>query len=113
MDEKRIIDEEWIDKERDNFSSGDLIRVTTESSVGDRKRLHRFEGRVIKKRGERTGKTFTVRKVSQGIGIEKIFPLYSPVIKSIKVLKKGKVRRSKLYYLRKKEGKAARIKEKK
>ncbi|MCK4226647.1 50S ribosomal protein L19 [candidate division WOR-3 bacterium] len=112
MENIKIMGEEYI-KDTPDFSPGDLIRVITKEKRGDKTRLHRFEGRVIGKRGSGTGKTFMVRKVTQGIGIEKVFPLYSPIIDSIKILKKGKVRRAKLYYLREKEGKAARIKEKK
>ncbi|MCK4526696.1 50S ribosomal protein L19 [candidate division WOR-3 bacterium] len=113
MDEKKIMEEKNIRDDIPDFSPGDLVRVTTTVKRGAKTRLHRFEGRVISKRGAGTGKTFTVRKISQGVGIEKIFPLNSPSIDSIKVLKKGKVRRAKLYYLREREGKAARIKEKK
>lgn len=112
MDEIKMIEENYL-RDIPDFSPGDLVCVITKEIRGDKTRLHRFEGRVISKRGSGTGKTFIVRKVTQGIGIEKVFPLHSPIIDSIKVLKKGKVRRAKLYYLREKEGKAARIKEKK
>ncbi len=112
MDNIRMVEENYI-KDIPDFSPGDLVRVITKEKRGDKARLHHFEGRVISRRGAGTGKTFTVRKVTQGIGVEKIFPVHSPIIDSIKVLKKGKVRRAKLYYLREKEGKAARIKEKK
>jgi large subunit ribosomal protein L19 len=113
VDELKIVEGEHLLDDIPEFGPGDLIRVVTSVRRGDRERTHRFEGVVIKMRGSGTGKTFTVRKVSQGVGVEKIYPLNSPIIKSIDVLKKGKVRRSKLYYLREKEGKAAKIKEKK
>lgn len=113
MDDIKIIEGEHLLDKVPDFGPGDLIRVVTSVKRGDRERSQRFEGIVIKIRGSGTGKTFTVRKVTQGVGVEKIFPLNSPIIKSIEVLKKGKVRRAKLYYLREKEGKAAKIKEKK
>ena len=113
MDELKIIVGEHLSDNVPEFGPGDSIRVVTAVKRGDRERSQRFEGVVIKIRGSGTGKTFTVRKVSQGVGVEKIFPFNSPIIKSIEVLKKGKVRRAKLYYLREKEGKAAKIKEKK
>ena len=78
---------------------------------GQKERLQAFEGNVIARRGSGVGETFTVRKVSQGIGVERIFPLHSPSLQSIKVVRRGRVRRAKLYYLRKLSGKAARIKE--
>ena len=113
MDDIKIIEGEHLSDNIPEFGPGDLVRVVTAIKRGDRERTHRFEGVVIKIRGSGTGKTFTVRKVTQGVGVEKVYPMNSPIIKSISVLKKGKVRRAKLYYLREKEGKAAKIKEKK
>lgn len=113
MDDIRIIEGEHLSDNIPEFGPGDLVRVVTAIKRGDRERTHRFEGIVIKIRGSGTGKTFTLRKVTQGVGVEKVYPMNSPIIKSISVLKKGKVRRAKLYYLREKEGKAAKIKEKK
>lgn len=113
MDDIKVVEGEHLLDNIPEFGPGDLVRVVTAVKRGDRERTHRFEGVVIKIRGSGTGKTFTVRKVSQGVGVEKVYPMNSPVIKSINVLKKGKVRRAKLYYLREKEGKAAKIKEKK
>lgn len=105
----KIIDSQ-IKKNITDFKPGDEIRV--EMAVGkEKKRIQAFEGLVIARRGDGINKTFTVRKYSFGIGVEKIFPLYSPRINSIKVLKKGRVRRAKLYYMRERYGKAARIKE--
>lgn len=113
MDDIRIIEGEHLSDNIPEFGPGDLVRVVTAVKRGDRERTHRFEGVVMKIRGSGTGKSFTVRKVTQGVGVEKVYPFNSPIIKSISVLKKGKVRRAKLYYLREKEGKAAKIKEKK
>ena len=111
----RIID--MLEKEQmradiPDFGPGDTIRVHIKIKEGDKERIQVFEGVVIRKRNGRLGATFTVRKVSYGIGVERIFPLHSPVIEKIEVVKRGKVRRARLYYLRKLGGKAARIKEK-
>jgi len=94
------------------FRAGDTVRVHSRIKEGDKERTQVFEGVVIRKRKGNTGATFTVRKVSYGVGVEKIFPLHSPSIGKIEVISKGKVRRARLYYLRKLRGKAARIKEK-
>ena len=94
-----------------NFRSGDTISIGVKVIEGEKSRIQQFEGTVIAiSSGKGTSKTFTVRKLSGGIGIERIFPLHSPIVDSIKVLKKGKVRRAKLYYMRKRKGKAAKIK---
>ena len=113
MDDLKIIEGNHLVDNIPEFGPGDTVKVAMAVKRGDRDRLQRFEGIVIKIKGSGTSKTFTVRKVSQGIGVEKIFPVHSPMIKSIEVVKKGKVRRAKLYYLREKEGKAAKIKERK
>lgn len=94
------------------FRAGDTVKVHSRIKEGDKERTQVFEGVVIRKRKGNTGATFTVRKVSYGVGVEKIFPLHSPSIGKIEVISKGKVRRARLYYLRKLMGKAARIKEK-
>jgi large subunit ribosomal protein L19 len=94
------------------FNAGDHIKIHVRVIEGDKERLQPFEGDVISIRGEGINKTFTVRKVSSGVGVERIFPLHSPKISKIEVIKKGKVRRAKLYYLRNLSGKAARIKTK-
>ena len=94
------------------FKPGDTVRVHVKLKEGDKTRIQPFEGVVVGRRGRNIEETFTVRKVSFGIGVERIFPVHSPVIESIEVLRSGKVRRAKLYYLREKEGKRAmRIKE--
>jgi large subunit ribosomal protein L19 len=94
------------------FRPGDSIRVHTRIKEGDKERIQLFQGVVIRKRKGGLGATFTVRKISYGVGVERIFPLHSPNIDRIEVLTRGKVRRARLYYMRKLRGKAARIKEK-
>lgn len=94
------------------FRPGDSIRVHTRIKEGDKERIQIFQGVVIRKRKGGLGATFTVRKISYGVGVERIFPLHSPNIDRIEVLTRGKVRRARLYYMRKLRGKAARIKEK-
>jgi len=94
-----------------DFDSGDTVRVKIRVREGNKERLQTFEGVVLQRRGGGLNETFTVRKVSNGVGVERIFPLHSPVIESIEVVRKGRVRRAKLFYLRQLTGKAARIKE--
>ena len=94
------------------FSIGDTVRVDVKVVEGGRERVQAFKGTVIQRKGAGVSETFTVRKVSQGVGVERVFPLHSPNISTIKVLKRGRVRRAKLYYLRNLKGKAARIAEK-
>lgn len=94
------------------FSSGDTVAVHVKVIEGDKERIQVFEGVVIKKKGKGMDATFTVRKISEGIGVERIFPLHSPRIAKIERLRAGKVRRARLYYLRELKGKAARIDEK-
>jgi large subunit ribosomal protein L19 len=93
------------------FDVGDTVKVHVIIKEGDKERVQVFRGDVISKRGRGLGATFTVRKVSFGVGVERIFPLHARTIKKIEVIKKGKVRRAKLYYLRSLKGKAAKIKE--
>jgi large subunit ribosomal protein L19 len=104
---------QWL---RDNvppFRAGDTLKVNVRVREGDKERLQAFEGVCIAKRGSGVSATFTVRKISNGIGVERIFPLHSPMISEIIVLRRGRVRRAKLYYLRHLTGKATRIKERK
>lgn len=93
------------------FRPGDTVRVSVRVREGEKERLQAFEGVCIGRRGAGVSETFTVRKISSGIGVERIFPLHSPNLADIKVVRRGKVRRAKLYYLRKLSGKAARIQE--
>ncbi len=93
------------------FSSGDTVRVHVKIKEGDKERIQVFQGTVTSRRGGGTGATFTVRKISSGIGVERVFPLHSPNIAKIERIRAGQVRRKKLYYLRELTGKSARIKE--
>jgi len=95
-----------------DFAVGDTVKVVVRVVEGDKQREQAFQGVVLQRRGGGARETFTVRKVSSGIGVERIFPLHSPNVKSITVIRRGRVRRAKLYYLRDLVGKAARIKEK-
>ena len=100
---------------RDNipqFGPGDTLRVNVRVREGDKERIQAFEGICIARKGGGVSETFTVRKVSSGIGVERIFPVHSPSLESIDVVRRGRVRRAKLYYLRALRGKAARIREK-
>ena len=105
------IEKEQLRMDLPGFKSGDTVRVHVTIKEGEKERIQVFEGVVIRKRKGWTGATFTVRKVSYGVGVERIFPFHSPIIDRIEVVTRGRVRRSRLYYLRKLRGKAARIKE--
>ncbi len=107
------IDRKTLREKPFKFQVGDTVRVMVRVVEGNKEREQAFQGVVIKRRGGGAGESFTVRKISSGIGVERVFPLHSPNIKSIKVMKRGKVRRAKLYYLRSLVGKAARITERK
>ena len=104
--------EEGYRKKIPPFRVGDTISVSMKIKEGEKERIQIYTGIVIGRRGGGTRETFMVRKISNGIGVEKIFPLHSPLIEKIKVVKQGVVRRAKLYYLRDKKGKAAKVKEK-
>ncbi len=103
---------EWL-KNVPPFRAGDTVRVNVRVKEGDKERLQAFEGVVIARRGEGVSATFTVRKISNGVGVERIFPLHSPMLESVSVMRRGRVRRAKLFYLRELTGKATRIREKK
>ena len=94
-----------------NFRVGDTIAVDYRIKEGNRERIQVFEGTVIKIQGKGSRKTFTVRRVSLGVGVERTFPLHSPRVEEVRVIRRGKVRRAKLYYLRSRQGKAAKVKE--
>ena len=95
----------------DDFRVGDTVRVSAKIKEGNRERIQVFEGVVLKRQGGGARETFTVRKTSNGVGVEKTWPLHSPTVESVKVVRKGKVRRAKLYYLRGRVGKRAKVKE--
>jgi large subunit ribosomal protein L19 len=105
------LEKEGLREDVPEFRPGDTVRVSVRVREGEKERLQAFEGVCIGRRGAGISETFTVRKVSSGIGVERIFPLHSPNIAEIKVVRLGRVRRAKLYYLRKLSGKAARIRE--
>lgn len=102
---------EYLRDDLPEFQAGDTLRVNVRVREGEKERLQAFEGVCIARKHGGVSETFTVRKISSGIGVERIFPLHSPTIESIKVVRQGQVRRAKLYYLRALRGKAARIKE--
>ncbi|MCH5157593.1 MAG: 50S ribosomal protein L19 [Clostridiales bacterium] len=106
------IEKEYMKEDVPHFDVGDTVRVSVKVKEGNRERIQAFEGIVIAKKNGSVRETFTVRRISFGIGIERTFPLHSPRITAIQVMKHGRVRRAKLYYLRKLSGKAAKIREK-
>ncbi len=112
MNPIEILEKEQIRLDLPPFRVGDTVRVYSRIKEGDKERVQVFKGVVIRRRKGNTGATFTVRKVSYGVGVEKIFPLHSPTLDKIEVVSKGRVRRARLYYLRKLSGRAARLKEK-
>jgi len=107
MDKIKLIEEEFTKKEIPDFRVGDSVKVIVKVLEGDKLRLHPFEGIVIAKKEKGLSSSFTVRKISYGEGVERVFPTYSPQIDKIIVLRKGKVRKARLYYLRNKVGKEA------
>ena len=112
MNAIEILEKEHLRMDIPDFKPGDTVKVNFKIQEGDKERIQIFEGVVIRRRQGNTRGTFTVRKISYGIGVERIFPLHSPYIDKIEVVSQGRVRRSRLYYLRGRKGKAARIKEK-
>ncbi len=106
------LEKENIRLDLPRFSAGDTVKVHVKIKEGEKERIQAFQGVVISKRRGSSHATFTVRKVSYGIGVERIFPMHSPIIDKIEVITRGRVRRAKIYYLRKLRGKAARIREK-
>ncbi len=103
------IEQAYLKKGTTSFRPGDTVRVFAKIKEGEKERLQAFEGVVLRQRGAGTRATVTIRKVSYGVGVERIFPIHSPVIDHIEVVQKGKVRRARLYYLRKLAGKKARV----
>ena len=111
MDIIKAIEQEQLKTDLPNIEIGDYVKVHVKVKEGARERLQIFEGVIIAKKGGSISETFTVRKISYGVGVERVFPLNSPHIDHIEIVRKGKVRRAKLYYLRDRVGKSARVKE--
>ena len=111
MDALKMMADSGLKTEVPQFNIGDTVRVDVKIREGERERIQAFEGTVIAKRGSGISSTFTVRRISYGVGVERVFPLHSPNVADVKVVRKGKVRRSKLYYLRDRDGKSAKVKE--
>ena len=111
MDLIRLVEERQLKKDIGPFNVGDNVKVHVIIKEGDKERVQIFQGDVISKRGSGLRETFSVRKISFGIGVERIFSLHSRMVKQVEVIRKGKVRRAKLYYLRNLKGKAARLRE--
>lgn len=112
MDPISAVEAKHLKDKIPEFGPGDTLRVHTKIKEGDKERIQVFEGVVIQQRGKGIGRTFTVRKVSAGVGVERVFPLHSPNVTKIERLRQGRVRRAKLFYLRELTGKSARIREK-
>ncbi len=112
MDALKLISQGSMKNEFPSFNIGDTVRVSVNIKEGERERIQMFEGTVIARKGSGVAETFTVRRVSYGVGVERVFPVHSPNVRDVKVVRHGKVRRSKLYYLRDRLGKAAKVKEK-
>lgn len=112
MEKIKQLEKEMMRMDLPEFIPGDTVKVHVKIKEGEKERIQAFQGVVISKRKGTSNASFTVRKVSYGIGVERVFPLHSPIIDKVEVITKGKVRRAKIYYLRKLRGKAARIKEK-
>lgn len=111
MDALKTISAQSMKSELPKFEIGDTVRVGVNIREGDKERVQTFEGTVIARKGSGIAETFTVRRVSYGVGVERVFPVHSPNVVDVKVIRNGRVRRSKLYYLRDRVGKAAKVKE--
>ena len=111
MDALKLIAGDSAKKELPAFEIGDTVRVDVNIREGERERIQAFEGTVIARKGSGIAETFTVRRVSYGVGVERVFPIHSPNVKDVQIVRKGRVRRAKLYYLRDRVGKAAKVKE--
>jgi large subunit ribosomal protein L19 len=111
MDKLKLVEQSLINEDIPQFTAGDTVNVHYRVREGEKERIQQYEGVVLSERGSGPNKTFTVRKISSNVGVERVFPLNSPFIAEIEVKRRGKVRRSKLFYLRDLRGKAARIKD--
>ncbi len=110
-DALKLIARDSVKEDVPQFAIGDTVRVDVKIREGERERIQAFEGTVIARNGSGVSETFTVRRVAYGVGVERVFPLHSPNVAAVKVIRHGKVRRAKLYYLRDRLGKAAKVKE--
>lgn len=113
MDIMKMVEQDYIKQDVPSFRPGDTVRVHVKVVEGGRERTQIFEGTVIRRRGSGLNETFTVRRLSHGVGVERTFPVHSPRLEKIEVIRRGRVRRARLYYLRERVGKAARIRERK
>ncbi len=113
MDWVKMVEARELREKPPTFAVGDTVKVHVKVREGEKERIQVFEGMVIARRGGGVNASFTVRKISDGVGVERIFPLHSPILDRVEVVRQGRVRRAKLYYLRERRGKAARIQEKK
>ena len=111
MDALKLIAADSVKTEIPEFNIGDTIKIGVNIREGEKERVQFFEGTVIARKGSGVAETFTVRRVSYGVGVERVFPIHSPNVKDVTVIRKGRVRRAKLYYLRDRVGKAAKVKE--
>ncbi len=111
MDAMKIITEGMIKEEKPQFNVGDTVKVSVRIKEGERERIQAFEGTVIAKKHGGVQETFTVRRTSYGVGVERVFPINSPFVEKVEVVRKGRVRRAKLFYLRSRTGKAAKVKQ--
>ena len=111
MDAMKIMTEGMVKENKPEFNVGDTVRVAVRIKEGEKERIQNFEGTVIAKKHGGVAETFTVRRTSYGVGVERVFPVNSPFVEKVEVIRKGKVRRAKLFYLRGRTGKAAKVKE--
>jgi large subunit ribosomal protein L19 len=109
----KMVEQDYMKKKIPPFRPGDTVKVHVKVVEGSRERTQVFEGTVIRRRGSGLGETFTVRRMSYGVGVERTFPIHSPRLDKIEIVRRGRIRRARLYYLRERVGKAARIKERK
>lgn len=111
MDALKLISDSCLKSELPEFNIGDTVRVSVKIREGNKERIQAYEGTVIARKGSGISETFTVRRISYGVGVERVFPIHSPHVANVEVVRHGRVRRAKLYYLRGRVGKAAKVKE--
>ena len=111
MDKLKLISDSCLKSEIPQFNIGDTVRVSVKIREGNKERIQAYEGTVIARKGSGISETFTVRRISYGVGVERVFPIHSPHVDKVEVIRHGRVRRAKLYYLRGRVGKAAKVKE--